>query len=88
MNKILVILKEENGAETEWFLPSNTEGETSREVSILLIQKGNIPPGYPSKNILALDSSTNNLVNHQKIKRITYQDFLEKIFDADMAMVV
>ena len=89
MKKILHIVKE-NYRDTDRFFPGSTGHDQQIQQYFLLIQDGNILPPEGLCELSRLDSIPKDTVSHEvhPIPSISYQDFLEKIFEVDLVFVV
>ncbi len=69
-------------------IPQSDSSSTEMDVSLLLLQHGRGLSDIPISQVSSLETNGQAKDETGQYKAISYQDFLEKIFLVDLALVV
>lgn len=87
MRNILYICTK-NQYDWNTFIPETDSAVSETEPSVLLLQNGLDLPHVPSSKVFVLHSEGESGEDSRSYEPISYQGFLEKIFLADLALVI
>lgn len=87
MRNILYICTK-NQYDWKTFLPEMDFPVSEMDISVLLLQNGLDLQHLPSSKVFVLRSERENGEDSRSYEPISYQGFLEKIFLADLALVI
>jgi hypothetical protein len=87
MKKILYICTK-NQYDWETLIPQPVSSPAELDISILLLQYGKDLRNIPASQVFALETEERTTNNSGTSVSISYPDFLEKIFIADLALVL
>lgn len=87
MKKTLVIIKNQKSVSLTPFIKDLVSQDNSQ---ILFLDEKSVPQNWEVLNFLVLDSQGNNQLSSKehKFEKISFQGFLEKLFEVDLALVV
>ena len=69
-------------------IPQSVSSSTEMNVSILLLQNGRRLSDIPIAQVSSVETEGTEKDDSRKYEAVSYQDFLEKIFLVDLALVV
>ena len=87
MRNILYICTK-NQYDWNTFIPEMDSGDSKMDPSVLLLQNGLDLPHVPTSKVFVLHREGEREEDSRSYEPITYQGFLEKIFLADLALVI
>jgi len=87
MRKILYICTK-NQYDWNSFIPEEGSSPPERDLSVLLLQDGLSLRHIPTSQVFVLKTAEENGDDLEPYKKISHLDFLEKIFSADLALVI
>ena len=70
------------------FIPETTGASSEMNLSVLLLQNGLGLPHFPTSQVFVLSHERERGEDSKQYEPISYQRFLEKIFSADLALVI
>jgi len=87
MRKILYICTK-NQYDWNSFIPEEVSSPSVGDLSVLLLQDGLNLHHIPTSQVFVLKTAEENGDNFRPSEKISQLDFLEKIFSADLALVI
>lgn len=87
MRNILYICTK-NQYDWNTFIPESVPSLSEMDPSLLLIQNGRDLRHFPTSHVFVLNSERERGEDSRPYEQISYQGFLEKIFLADLALVI
>ncbi len=87
MRNILYICTK-NQYDWNTFIPEPDSSQSEMDLSVLLLQNGLSLPHIPTSQVFVLGSEGERGEDSRPYEPISYQGFLEKIFLADLALVI